>query len=132
MILRLKNTDVRSILAKIGQASTTNITGATNATPISVTSAAHGLTTGDKVVIVNVGGNTAANGLWTVTVVSASVFTLNSSVGNGAYTSGGTVRRVWADMSVEDCTNLEDALNTVAKPDLSASVQSVLEANVNL
>lgn len=73
-------------------AGATNISAATNATPIAVTSTAHGLSTGSTVVVTGVGGNTAANGTWEVTVTGANTFTLNGSAGNGAYTSGGTVR----------------------------------------
>ena len=68
-----------------------NITAATNATPIQITSGAHGLTTGDRVFIGGVTGNTAANGNHTVTVVNATTFTLNGSSGNGAYDGGGYV-----------------------------------------
>lgn len=64
------------------------ITGATNATPISIAAAAHGLVTGDQAVVSHVQGNTAANGTWTVTVVDANNFTLNGSVGNGVYVAG--------------------------------------------
>lgn len=68
------------------------VTGATNATPIEVTvSAPHGLLTGDRVSIVNVQGNLATNGAWTITVTSSTKFTLNGSVGSGAWTSGGGV-----------------------------------------
>ncbi len=67
------------------------INGATNASPIVVTAAAHGLETGDRVTIASVGGNTAANGSFTVTVLSSSTFSLDGSVGNGAYTSGGVI-----------------------------------------
>lgn len=66
------------------------ITNATNASPISVTSSAHGLTTGTNVTITGVTGNTAANGTFVVTVVDANTFTLNGSTGNGNYVSGGT------------------------------------------
>jgi hypothetical protein len=65
------------------------ITAATNATPIAITAAAHGFLTGDSVRVTGVLGNTAANGLWTVTKVDANTFTLTGSVGNGAWTSGG-------------------------------------------
>jgi hypothetical protein len=72
--------------------STFLVTGATNATPIVVTSdRVHRLTTGDRVVVAGVGGNTAANGTWLVTVLSSTTFSLDTSVGNGAYTSGGRV-----------------------------------------
>lgn len=64
------------------------ITGATNATPIVITANGHGLSTGDDAEVSNVLGNTAANGRWTVTVVDANTFSLNGSVGNGAYTAG--------------------------------------------
>jgi len=72
------------------------VTGATNATPVVITIAAHGYITGDQTTIAGVAGNTAANGSWTITVLTANTFSLNGSVGNGAYTSGGTsvVRRV--------------------------------------
>lgn len=72
---------------------TTAITviGATNATPIQITSSApNSLTTGQTVVISGVNGNTAANGTFVVTVVDSTHFNLNGSVGNGTYTSGGT------------------------------------------
>lgn len=65
------------------------ITGATNATPIQITSTGHGLSSNQGVVITGVLGNTAANGTWIVTVVDANHYTLNTSVGNGVYTSGG-------------------------------------------
>lgn len=71
------------------------ITNATNATPIVVTSTAHGLTTGDYVNITGVGGNTNANGHRQVTVVDANTYSLQDPntganiAGSGAYTSGG-------------------------------------------
>lgn len=68
------------------------VSGATNATPIEITtSAAHGLLTGARVTIAGVGGNTAANGNWVITKTASNKFTLDDSVGNGAYTAGGTV-----------------------------------------
>lgn len=67
-----------------------SITGATNASPIVITSASHGLSTGVVLTISGVGGNTAANGTFVITKVDANTFSLNSSTGNGAYTSGGT------------------------------------------
>lgn len=72
------------------------ITDATNATPIVVTSAGHGLLTGDGVEQSGVGGNTAANGDFWVTRVTDNTYSLQdlshvNVAGNGAYTSGGTV-----------------------------------------
>lgn len=67
-----------------------SITNATNASPIVVTSATHGLTTGARITITGVSGNTAANGTFTVTKIDANTFSLDGSTGNGAYTTGGT------------------------------------------
>lgn len=66
------------------------ITGATNATPIVITANSHGLSNGDSVEVASVAGNTAANGVWTVANVAANTFELATSVGNAAYTSGGS------------------------------------------
>lgn len=81
--------------------STINVTNATNATPIVVTTnVAHGLSDGSSVGVQNVAGNTAANGFFyaKVTGYSSTTFALysNSSLsvpvaGNGAYTSGGII-----------------------------------------
>jgi hypothetical protein len=70
-----------------------NVTAATNTSPIVITTGNSnvigGLTTGSQVTITGVNGNTAANGTWTITVQSATKFSLNGSAGNGVYTSGG-------------------------------------------
>lgn len=66
------------------------VTGATNANPIEVTTQfGHGLSTGNSVTISGVGGNTAANGTFTITKTAANKFTVGVA-GNGAYVSGGT------------------------------------------
>jgi uncharacterized lipoprotein NlpE involved in copper resistance len=76
------------------------VTAATNASPIAITTdAQHTLASTDKVYISGVGGNTAANGCWSITVTGTSTFTLDTSVGNGAYTSGGTVAVVVQDVN---------------------------------
>ena len=73
----------------------TAITGATNAGPIVITSNNHGLATGNGVFIRNVGGNTAANGIFVITVIDNNNFSLNNSTGNGGYTAGtGTWRQI--------------------------------------
>lgn len=81
---------------------TKTITNATNASPIVVTVTSHGYATGDQAIISGVLGNTAANGNWTITVLTANTFSLDGSVGNGAYTSGGTcvMRRVGSRCSL--------------------------------
>jgi hypothetical protein len=70
------------------------ITGATNASPIVITSAGHGLSTGTTVRIGGVVGNTAANGRWTITKVSNDAFSLDGSTGNGQYAATPT-QGVW-------------------------------------
>ena len=57
--------------------------------PIQITANNHGYKTGQKIIITGVGGITAANGTWTVTVIDPNTFTLNGSIGSGTYTSGG-------------------------------------------
>lgn len=72
----------------LASATANAISGATNASPITVTSTAnHGLTNGERVTISGVTGNTAANGTWTVTVVDSMQFTLDGSTGNGNYSA---------------------------------------------
>lgn len=68
------------------------VTAATNATPIVITQTAHGLNNLDVVQLANVGGNTAANGIWSIHYVDANTYSLYTSagaasVGNGAYTA---------------------------------------------
>lgn len=70
-----------------------SITGATQANPCVITSAGHGLATGDSVLITDVGGMTELNGsTYTITVLTSSTFSLDSvdSSAYTAYTSGGT------------------------------------------
>lgn len=68
------------------------VSGATNATPIVITTTTdHARVTGDKVTIAGVTGNTAANGDWTITKLTDDTFSLDTSVGNGAYAANGTV-----------------------------------------
>jgi hypothetical protein len=68
-----------------------SVTGATNATPIMLTAAAHGRLAGAIVEVSGVGGNTAANSRWEVGDPQTNSFELVGSSGNGDYTSGGTV-----------------------------------------
>lgn len=76
----------------IGIALANAITGATNASPIVVTtSGTHGISNGAVVFISGVVGNTAANGYQTVAGVTANTFQLSGTTGNGAYVSGGVV-----------------------------------------
>lgn len=68
-----------------------SISSSTNASPIVVTTSTnHGFSTGNWVQVASHTSNTAANGLWKVTVLSATTFSLDSSVGNATGTAGGT------------------------------------------
>jgi hypothetical protein len=75
--------------------STLTLTGASNASPIVITAANHGIANGDVVTIQGAIGNTAANGTWTVANRTANTFELVGSTGNGGYTpSSGFIRMV--------------------------------------
>lgn len=66
------------------------ITGATNANPVVITSAGHGLTIGAVVGIGGLVGNTAPNGgIWIVSAITTDTFTIEGCAGNGTWTSGG-------------------------------------------
>jgi hypothetical protein len=67
------------------------VTAATNASPIQITSNAHGLVNDDTVFLSGCVGNTGGNlGAWNVQKIDANNFTLSASIGNGVWTSGGT------------------------------------------
>ena len=72
------------------QGSTGTITDATNASPIVITSANHGLVTGTTIKITGVGGNTSANDTWLVTRIDNDAFSLDDSHGTATYNGGGT------------------------------------------
>jgi Tfp pilus tip-associated adhesin PilY1 len=64
------------------------------------TTTAHGLSTGDRVVVKNVGGTTEANGTWIVSYTGVNSIKLTGSAFTNAYTSGGTVEP--SDLNWED------------------------------
>lgn len=67
------------------------VTDASNTTPIVVTAPGHGLINGDLVIVSQVRGNNAANGLRTVANVAGDTFELAGSVGDGDYFGGGVI-----------------------------------------
>ena len=123
---KISNVQLRALLGKIGAGTPLTISGATNVSPIVVTTTTHSLSTGDKVVIAGVAGNTAANGAWNVTVVTATTFSLDGSTGNGAYTSGGTATRLFSNVTVADVENMQ-AVTERAQHDKSMTMQSRFE-----
>lgn len=95
-----------------GNSVATAITNATNATPIVVTSTAHGLSVDSVVFISGVLGNVAANGTFVVSAVAdANTFTLRDSAGSGSYTSGGYATKLSRTKNLR--TALEMALQAV-------------------
>ena len=106
-----------------------NVTGATKASPIVITtSAAHGLATGAIATIAGVKGNTAANGTWAITVLSATTFSLNGSTGNANYTSNGT----WASCSGASCTSEIDKYDAAIFGCVASEVSKPTDARLNV
>jgi hypothetical protein len=94
---------IRDSVAKAVAANELAATSVSNTTPIAVgTAKPHGLATGARVLVSGVQGNTAANGIFTVTVTGPSSFTLNGSASNAAWTGGGAVT-----------TNLDTMIQTI-------------------
>lgn len=76
--------------------SSKTITGATKANPVVVTAAAHGYSSGDTVLLENLGGTVELNDRYfDVTVLTSSTFALNGEDGTEytTYTSGGTAKK---------------------------------------
>lgn len=84
------------IIGKVRQNWESNfITDASNTSPITITSNnTTGLQNGDLVEVVGVGGNTAANGIFSVANATSLSFELVGSTGNGAFTSGGAYHKI--------------------------------------
>jgi hypothetical protein len=78
----------------IGSASEIAIQSSTNASPIVITSTAHGLVTGDTVEISGHTTNTFANGMWEVTKLTDDTYELVGSTGNGVGGATGTGRNM--------------------------------------
>lgn len=80
----------RAALLDLGTADTgiKAIGSSTNATPIVVTSTAHGFANGDIVYIGDHGGNLAANGVWKIANQAANTFELQRPDGTNAVGSG--------------------------------------------
>ena len=101
--------------------------GDADPTEIVITSIAHGLTTGDTIRVSNVEGNTAANGIHSVTVIDADTFTLDATTSNGAYVAS---TGDWSGNVVTDATNDDQILITSPSHGLATGQQIRIE-NVN-
>ena len=115
------------------------ISGASNTTDIRITSAAHGLRTGDQIRITGVQGNTAANGTFPVTVLSANQFLLRGISGNGDYTIGGSFVRLEEAASNGDVVFQGINGNSItgnfgggiyARPEVGSTVRADITQNV--
>ncbi len=92
-LVDLDTDDIRAILVDANDWAKL-ITGATNASPIVITSTSHGYANGNRVSQSGVLGNTAANGVFKVAGATANTYELKNlddtnTTGNGTYTSGG-------------------------------------------
>ncbi|MBC8132132.1 MAG: hypothetical protein H7X95_04060 [Deltaproteobacteria bacterium] len=91
------------------------LTSVQGGNPTQVTTAApHGLVTGDRALVGSVPSLFEANGLWKVTVVSPTVFTLDTSNTMVLTVSGGQFMR-WTATS--DCTGRQTGINPVVVDD---------------
>jgi hypothetical protein len=134
----LYNTGVNATWTSVQQRgispfNTQAITGATNAAPIVVTtSLAHGYSTGDVVNIQNVVGNTAANGVFTVTVTNSTTFSLDDSSGNGTRTSGGNIVPIFC-RTIKTATSLVKPIASFANlKSVSSGVRAAWVASANV
>jgi hypothetical protein len=94
----VNNTYQIQLVGRTCNSNNTNISGATNASPIVITYNSHNHQNGDLVEITGVGGNTAANGIFTISGVTTNTFVLDGSTGNGAYTSGGACQKISSEI----------------------------------
>lgn len=102
------------------------IASSTNAGPIEVTTSSnHGFATGDKVTINGHLTNTAANGTWTVTKVSATKFTLDGSTGNGIGGATGCAATFIKPLFVVDFRNIMISIATDGGGTAAATIKCV-------
>src|SRR5262245_11305220 len=88
-----------------------SVTGGTATTPIVLTTAAHGIATGDVSTgtVTGVTGLTGANGTWLVEATDATHLRLRGTVGGGAYSGGGTFTRTSTYTTIAEMTDVQDA-----------------------
>lgn len=85
------------------------ITDATNATPIVITESIHGRASDDIVLIHDIVGNVIVNDTWKITKIDVDSYSLNGSVGNADYISGGKVFKELTDPDEIKKINLSEA-----------------------
>lgn len=105
------------------------VTSSTDATPIVVTATAHGFSTGDLVQIIGHTTNTAANGLYRVTRLTANTFSLQdkdsgddiAGSGGGAGSSG-IVYKAPKIALVDDYTHVEVSIHSAGTSTYTAKL----------
>ena len=97
MAKTLSASDISTLLTPALSAGV-NVTAATEASPIEITAASHGLVVDDYCLVADVGGQTGANGLWRASAIDGNDVTLEGTTTVGAWTSGGTVKKVTAGL----------------------------------
>jgi hypothetical protein len=105
------------------------ISAATDTTPIQITLAAHGYSTGDTITLEGVAGAVTANGFWEITVIDANTFSLDGSVAAGVRTSGGITRRRTNSVVILDTAVTQNIASTGQRTTAwtaSANVSSAL------
>lgn len=91
-----------------------HITGATNGGWIEIyASNTTGLNDGDLVQITGIAGNTAANGVYIITDVKSTSFTLTNALSNGTYSFGGTWKEFGA---IPRLVSPKDLVESLASP----------------
>jgi hypothetical protein len=86
---------MRAITGKRYSTSLLNILGLASGAPVTITTLGpHGFVTGQTVAVSGVTSPVTANGFWTITVLTASSFSLNGSNIVGAWSADGFVQRV--------------------------------------
>lgn len=96
------------------------ISGATNTTPIVITSTPHGIVDVSYATVSGVTGNLGANGSWIVEAVSPTQLRLKNSVGTGAYVSGGIATITSTFAYVVELTDVQNAGSRTDLIDCSA------------
>ena len=117
------------------------IGSSTDATPVVVTATSHGYSTGDKVIINGHATNIAANGIFKITVVSSSTFSLQdintganiAGSGAGAGTATGIVALAPKIVLVEDFLNVVLQVNTSGSANFTLKLAgSIGKSRVNV
>lgn len=86
------------------------VTDASNSTPIFITtSIPHAIVDLTVVIVANVTGNLAANGVWVADATAPNILRLRGSVGNGAFGGAGTIQPVSTFTPIAELTNVQDA-----------------------